>query len=305
MLSNENLYSCQICPHKCGVNRFAETGFCNTNNLPLLSSVFLHTGEEPVLSGSIGVCNVFFAHCNLQCIYCQNYQISGNVNNYQNWKKTIDDTVALVIPLLEKGTRMLGFVSPTHQVVQMIQIIESLHKRGYHPSIIYNTNCYDNVDTLKELEGIVDIYLPDFKYVNNELGYKYSGVSNYFDVALLALKEMVRQKGTSLLIGDDNLALSGLIVRHLVLPSYTQESINLLRFLADEFSPRLHVSLMSQYFPPENLKIKRPLNRSLNNDEYRRVLEVLDEIGFRGWVQTLDSPGSYRPDFSSDIPFVK
>lgn len=303
MLSAENLYSCQICPHRCGVNRFVEAGYCNTQTSPLISSVFLHTGEEPVLSGCIGVCNVFFAHCNLHCIYCQNHQISCNVHSNQNWVKTIDETVDLIIPLLEKGTRMLGFVSPTHQVVQMIQIIEKLHKKGYYPTIIYNSNCYDNVETLKELENTVDVYLPDFKYVNNELGHKYSGVSNYFDIAYKALKEMYRQKGTSLLIGDDNLALSGLIVRHLVLPSYTQESINLLKYLADEFSPRLHISLMSQYYPSENLEIERPLNRRLNTYDYQKVLDVFNEIGFRGWVQSSDSSENYKPDFSSDIPF--
>jgi putative pyruvate formate lyase activating enzyme len=304
VLKSELLVSCTLCPHKCGVNRYLKTGYCKTSDKPLVSSVFLHKGEEPVLAGEHGVCNVFFAHCNLQCTYCQNHQISCNSIADPTWVKSVEQVVSSIIPILDTGVRMLGFVSPSHQVISMLEIIEGLQKKGYRPTIIYNSNCYENVDTLKELENIVDIYLPDFKYINNDLGYKYSGVNNYFEIALRALKEMFRQKGTSLLIGNDELAEWGLIIRHLVLPGYSNESILLLKLLAEDFSSRLHLSIMSQYYPPDKLYLENPLNRILNSDEYQSVLNVFEEIGFRGWVQSMDSYNHYKPDFNSEKPFL-
>ncbi len=273
--------------------------------MPLVSSVFLHMGEEPVLSGNIGVCNVFFAHCNLQCVYCQNHQISCNALVNVSWGKSIDEVIGFITPILDSGIRILGFVSPTHQVVQMVEIIDGLHQKGYYPTIVYNTNCYESVETLRELEKIVDVYLPDFKYVNNSLGLQYSDVSDYFDVAKRALKEMYRQKGTSLLFGDDGLVECGLIIRHLVLPGHSTESVELLNFLSDEFSPRLHISLMSQYYPPSGLNLPNPINRVLSKEEYSKVLNTMEILGFRGWAQSLESADCYRPNFNSSEPFSK
>jgi putative pyruvate formate lyase activating enzyme len=304
VLSKDLLYSCQLCPHRCGVDRSVEVGYCNTGAIPLVSSVFQHKGEEPVLSGNLGVCNVFFAHCNLQCVYCQNHQISCNSLSNPLWHKSIDEIVNSIMQILDKGVRILGFVSPSHQVVQMVEILDALHRKGYFPTVVYNTNCYDNVAMLKDLEDVVDVYLPDFKYGSNELGLKYSGVSNYFDVAKLALKEMFRQKGASLIINDDGLAEFGLIVRPLVLPGNIKESLGLLRFLSDEISPRLYISLMSQYYPPNDLSLPKPLDRILNTEEYKEVIDVLDEIGFRGWAQSIESNSYYKPDFNSNKPFV-
>ncbi len=285
------------------MDRFQRKGFCKTSTKPLVSSVFLHKGEEPVLSGNVGVCNVFFAHCNLQCVYCQNNQISCNDFVNESWERLVNDIVNLITPILDSGVRILGFVSPTHQVVQMVEIINALHQKGYFPTIVYNTNCYESVDTLKELESVVDVYLPDFKYANNSLGLRYSGVSDYFDVAKLALKEMYRQKGTSLLLGDDGLVEFGLIIRHLVLPSHSAESVELLEFLADEFSPRLHISLMSQYFPPSGLHLPNPINRVLSKEEYSKVLNTMEVLGYRGWEQSMESADCYRPYFNSNEPF--
>jgi len=285
------------------VDRFQRKGFCKTRTKPLVSSVFLHKGEEPVLSGNVGVCNVFFAHCNLQCVYCQNNQISCNDFVNESWERLVNDIVNLITPILDSGVRILGFVSPTHQVVQMVEIINALHQKGYFPTIVYNTNYYESVDTLKELESVVDVYLPDFKYANNSLGLRYSGVSDYFDVAKLALKEMYRQKGTSLLLGDDGLVEFGLIIRHLVLPSHSAESVELLEFLADEFSPRLHISLMSQYFPPSGLHLPNPINRVLSKEEYSKVLNTMEVLGYRGWEQSMESADCYRPYFNSNEPF--
>lgn len=303
LISKENLKSCVLCPRSCGVNRFVDFGYCNTNSNPLVSSVFRHRGEEPVISGDVGVCNVFFAHCNLHCIYCQNHQISCNSIVNKNWEKSIDAVVDLITPILNSGVRILGFVSPTHQVVQMVDIIDALHQKGYYPTVVYNTNCYESAETLKELENIVDVYLPDFKYVNNSLGLRFSGVKDYFDVAKIALKEMYRQKGTSLIVGDDGLAEFGLIIRHLVLPSYSAESIELLNFLAEEFSPKLHLSLMSQYYPPKGLQLPTTINRVLGQEEYTLVLAEMERIGFRGWAQSMESSDYYKPNFNDGNPF--
>jgi len=303
LLTQETLKFCTLCPHICGVNRFESKGFCKSSDKPLVSSVFLHKGEEPVLSGNVGVCNVFFAHCNLQCVYCQNHQISCNAFIDETWERSVNDVVNLITPILDSGVRILGFVSPTHQVVQMVEIINVLHQKGYFPTIVYNTNCYESVDTLKELESVVDVYLPDFKYTNNDLGLRYSGVSDYFDIAKLALKEMYRQKGTSLLFGDDGLVEFGLIIRHLVLPSHSAESVGFLDFLADEFSPRLHISLMSQFYPPSGLHLPNSINRVLSKEEYIMVLNKMEVLCFRGWAQSLESADCYRPNFNSNEPF--
>jgi putative pyruvate formate lyase activating enzyme len=297
---------CRICPHKCDANRsLNECGFCNTNDQPLVSSIFLHKGEEPVISGTKGICNVFFAHCNLQCIYCQNFQISRNDSNDPLWGMSIDTIVDKIIDQLDKGIKHVGFVSPSHQVLQMLRIIEILRINGYKPTVVYNSNGYDSVETLKLIESVVDVYLPDFKYFSNELGLKYSGVPDYFEVASMAIKEMYRQKSSTILLNDDGLIESGIIVRHLVLPGSSDDSIKILEYIADEISPFLHISLMSQYYPTERVSHDNILNRKLKKDEYNKVVNQLEKLGFKGWVQDIESSDSYRPDFYSDSLFLE
>jgi len=256
-----------------------------------------------VLSGTKGICNVFFAHCNMQCIYCQNHQISRNELFDNSWAMSIDRAVEKVIQQLDCGIRLLGFVSPSHQVCQMVEIIDRLNRKGYRPTIVYNSNGYDKVETLKELEGIVDVYLPDFKYHSDQLGQKYSSTPNYFGVATKALREMYRQKGNVLILGEDNLAESGIIVRHLVLPGHANDSIKVLENIAVEVSGNLHISLMSQYYPTASTEGFWPLNRQLQPEEYNMVVKRYQELGFRGWIQRMDSSGYYTPDFSKRIPF--
>lgn len=297
---------CDSCPRQCSINRgLKELGFCKTDDKPLVSSVFLHKGEEPVISGSLGICNVFFAHCNLQCVYCQNYQISLN-NSYDTlWRKSIEEIANEIVVLLDQGVKLLGFVSPSHQVPQMLRIIENLWNKGYKPIIVYNSNGYDKVETLKHLEGVVDVYLPDFKYYSRDLSRKYSGVLNYFEVASMALKEMYRQKGSTILLDEEGLIESGVIVRHLVLPGSADDSIKILEFIADEVSPFLHISLMSQYYPTVRVTETVNLNRKVRIDEYDSVVTRLYELGFRGWIQDIASSDSYKPDFNRNRPFYE
>ena len=296
--------NCNLCPRNCNVNRLnGSLGYCRCPVQPLVSSIFLHKGEEPAISGKNGICNVFFAHCNLRCSFCQNYQISRNLINDESWLSDYDEIVERISILLDRDTNMLGFVSPTHQVVQMVEIINRLWSKGYKPTIVYNSNGYDNVEVLKALEGIIDVYLPDFKYSDNKIGNRYSDVSNYFDVASKALKEMYRQKGSTVITNDDGTIESGLVVRHLVLPGYSDDSINILDFIAHEISPNLHISLMSQYYPTDNLPDNDELNRTLYPQEYNKVVDRLEELGFKGWIQEVESSSFYRPDFSSQHPF--
>ncbi len=299
-----DLTNCNICPRHCGVNRYNGLGFCRIGVEPLVASIFLHKGEEPVISGEKGICNVFFAHCNLQCIYCQNHQISKNHTANHKWLNNIENIVENITKILDTGVSMLGFVSPSHQVVQMLKIIEGVKEKGYHPTIVYNSNGYDNVETLRLLENVVDVYLPDFKYFCAGTSKRYSGVADYFDVAAKAIREMYRQKGSSLILNEDGTIAFGLIVRHLVLPGHSYESIKILKYIAENLSPRLHVSLMSQYYPPENLRLPRELERDINENEYVQVVNVMHDLGLRGWIQEPESQFHYRPDFNSQIPFL-
>lgn len=304
-MSVESLYQeCKCCPHKCGVDRNAgQFGVCKTNDQPLVANVFLHKGEEPVISGEKGICNVFFAHCNLQCIYCQNYQISQNLNVNKDWVRSVGEVVDEIISILEVGVKHLGFVSPSHQIKQTIEIIEELQRRGFKPVVVYNSNGYDSVETLKVLDGIVDVYLPDFKYFSDDLAYKYSGVKDYLEIATNALNEMYRQKGSVMLLDDNGLIESGVIVRHLVLPSHYNDSIKVLEHIANETSPFLHISLMSQYYPTLNVCGHKCIDKEVAVDEYNEVVMRLEEIGFKGWIQEIESSKMYRPDFDKKKPF--
>ena len=292
--------NCTLCPHRCSVNREqGELGFCRLNAGLHIANISLHKGEEPIDGSENGVCNVFLSHCNLRCVYCQNYQISQPQTVIPNEITDYETAVGQIISILRKDVDFLGFVSPTSHIPHMLRIIEMIHEKGFFPKIIYNTNAYETVENLRQLEDIVDIYLPDFKYADDELGKQLSGIQNYSKIAISAIKEMYRQKKTH--INDDNPAL---IIRHLVLPNHVENSLVALKMIPRECSTDVFVSLLSQYFPVyKALEIKN-INRTLTGAEYNRVLDLLDELGFeRGWTQLLDSNDYYQPDFTKENPF--
>jgi putative pyruvate formate lyase activating enzyme len=299
-----NLHDCTICPRECHADRYAgETGYCGMDASLNVASVCLHRGEEPVIGGKDGICNIFFAGCNLHCIYCQNHEISQPCVDviFENDLPLVLDRIARI---LETGINSVGFVSPSHMVPQMLQIIEGLHSRGFHPVIVYNTNGYDKAETIRSLNGIADVYLPDFKYVSPDLSYELSGARNYPQVALKALNEMYWQKGSSLITDDDGRAINGMLVRHLVLPGKVEESKSVLRLLAEELSTGIHLSLMSQYHPVFGATSHSWLNRPVYKAEYDEVAEEMHRLGFRnGWVQDMDSNLNYLPDFDKEHPF--
>ncbi len=303
----KELENCALCPRNCRAHRNIRAGgYCNSDDSFSIASICIHKGEEPAISGPDGICNVFFTNCNLRCIYCQNHQISDNRISRASNTMELEDVVAQITSILDRGINRVGFVSPSHVIPQMLVIIAAVRSLGYRPVWVYNTNGYDKAETLKMLEGIIDVYLPDFKYMDPEPARKYSGAVDYPFHASRALKEMYRQKGAALITGEDQTAVSGIIVRHLVLPGHVDNSISVLRFLAEEISPKIHISLMSQYFPVKGVKNHQQLGRTITAAEYIQVTDELENLGmFNGWTQEFESSEFYRPDFNTRHPFEK
>ena len=303
-LSYDNYLSCSMCPHNCKINRLdGKLGFCRTDIHYNIASVCAHKGEEPVISGDNGICNVFFSHCNMQCKYCQNFQISDKFSKI-NTTLSDEDVIKKICDLLDSGCHALGFVSPSHCIVQMVDIINKVNNKGYKPVVVYNSNAYDKVETLAMIESLVDIYLPDFKYANDNLAYSLSGVKNYTQTALNAIGEMIRQKNTILNLNENEIATKGVILRHLVLPNFTSNSKKVLLLIAENFGNKVQISLMSQYYPTPQVKNISEINRYVEKKAYDEVVDYLDYLGFEnGWVQEIVSNHNYRPDFDHEHPF--
>lgn len=301
----ELLYDCTLCPRNCHANRVSgKTGYCRSDASLNISAICIHKGEEPVISGRNGICNIFFTNCNLQCIFCQNHQISNRYISRNLSAMNLEDVVSEVAAILDTGINMVGFVSPSHFIPQMLIIIEAIRSSGYNPKWVYNSNGYDKPESLRMLEGIIDVYLPDLKYMDELLALELSDAKDYPDFACMALKEMFKQKGSTLVLSKDETADSGLIIRHLVLPGQVENSLRIMRFIAEELSPRVHVSLMSQYYPVPRVSNHPFLNRGVSNDEYNIIVEEMELLGMtKGWIQDFESMEHYRPDFTNTHPF--
>jgi len=299
------LSNCTLCPRECGVNRFeGSTGYCGSDAGMNIASICIHRGEEPAISGPSGICNIFFSGCNLRCIYCQNHQISRACSPDQRRSLSLNETLDIITGILNKGIKAIGFVSPSHVVPQVRAIIRGLNARGFKPITVYNTNSYDKKEIIKSLEDLIDVYLPDYKYVSPEIAHQFSDAPDYPAVALIALKEMFYQKGSVLSVDNEGRAEKGILVRHLVLPGNADESKSVLRRLADEISTGINISLMSQYHPTRYVRNHPDLKRILYKDEYDSAVEEMEDLGFRnGWVQDMDSYQNYNPDFSREHPF--
>ncbi|MGA9119490.1 MAG: radical SAM protein [Bacteroidota bacterium] len=306
----EQLYSllaaCTICPHDCGNNRLNnELARCYSGLLPIVSSATVHFGEEPALVGTRGVGNIFFGNCNLRCVYCQNYLISQNHIEERKNEITLERLAETMLDLQHKGVHSIGFVSPTHFVPQIVAAVDIAARSGLHLPLIYNTNSYDSVEVLRLLEGVIDIYLPDLKYADEEAGYQYSKIRRYPAVARAAIREMHRQVGNTLVYGDDGLVKRGLIIRHLVLPNDLAGSREALRWIRDEIGPHTTLSVMAQYFPTHKALTMPLVDRRIRESEYHRVLAELDKLEMdQGWIQDYEASEYYRPEFEDrDRPF--
>jgi putative pyruvate formate lyase activating enzyme len=293
------LASCDICPRECRVNRLQnELGYCHSGRLPIVSAVCVHHGEEPAISGTRGSGTVFFANCNMRCVYCQNYQIS------QNWKKqrsNVMDCRTLAEKMLylqdELGCDNINFVSPSHFVPQLLRVVVEAVPMGLRVPLIYNCNGYDCIASLKELDGVISIYLPDLRYASDRWAKKFSHAPYYVAQARQAIKEMYRQVG-DLVVDESGLAQKGLIVRHLVLPNGLADSEESLTWLVRELSPTVTVSIMSQYMPMHRALRMPLLSRKIIIDEYEAVLKLITDLGIEnGWVQEMGAAEEYLPDF--------
>jgi len=302
------LSACDICPRECGVNRReGERGFCHSAYLPIVASVGAHHGEEPVLSGKRGSGTIFLGNCNMRCAYCQNYQIS---QNYRAQRRREVETRILAENMLflqdELGCHNINLVSPSHFVPQIVRAVLEAVPRGLRLPLVYNTSSYDSVATLRELDGIISVYLADLRYASNKWGRRFSKAPDYVERARAAIREMYRQVG-NLVADEENIAQKGLIVRHLILPNGIAGSRDSLGWLVREVSPQVTVSLMSQYFPAHRAPRIPLLSRAITAEEYDEVGKLVEELGIEnGWLQGMDASKSYLPDFSGDgAPFTE
>ena len=300
------LESCSVCPHNCGNNRLRnEIARCSAGALPIVSSFTPHFGEEPGLGGTRGVGNIFFGNCTLRCVYCQNHEISQNHIRERAHEVSIERLAAMMLELQDRGVHSIGFVSPSHFVPQIVRAVGLAADGGLRLPLIYNTNAYDTMHVLRLLEGIIDIYLPDLKYADEDLGYVYSRVKDYPRIAREAIAEMFRQVGAELLYDSEGVVRRGLVIRHLVLPNDLAGSGESLRWIRDTLGPTVTVSLMAQYYPAHKGAATPLLDRKIRQSEYERVLAVLDRLGMeQGWAQEYDAPEHYRPEFGDrEDPF--
>ncbi len=302
----KELELCNLCPRNCNANRInGKPGYCQADDSFSISSICIHRGEEPPISGGKGICNIFFTNCNLQCSYCQNYQISKNNLNHNADKMSLRQLLRQITYILDTGINAVGFVSPSHFIPQVKVIINALHEMGYHPVFVYNSNGYDKVEELVKFEGLIDVYLPDFKYMDNNLSKRLSDTEDYPQTALNAIKEMYRQVGSELRTDAGEQAVKGLIIRHLVLPGNVQNSLNVLQEIACKITPEVSISLMSQYYPTFHVAAETDLGRTLRQSEYKQVVEEMEHLGmYNGWIQDMESYENYRPDFDrNEHPF--
>ena len=304
------LASCTVCPRDCGNNRLEGVlASCASGLNPVVSAYTPHFGEEPALSGTHGAGNVFFGNCNLRCVYCQNYQISQNFAAQRPNTVTVERLAEMLLELQQRGCHNIGFVSPTHYAPQMAKAVLLAAREGLNVPIVYNTNTYDSVEVLRLLEGIVDVYLPDFKYADSAAGSLYSKVPDYAEKSRAALIEMYRQKGSALVFGEDGLLRSGLLVRLLVLPNNAAGVADSLAWIAETLSPRVAISLMAQYYPIHRAAGNEKyaaLSRSITAAEWQDALSALEANGLEnGYQQEFETANKYyRPDFTdAQTPF--
>jgi putative pyruvate formate lyase activating enzyme len=272
----EMLEDCVLCPHQCKVNRIkGERGYCKTLYNVVVSGAQPHFGEEEELVGYNGSGTIFFSHCNLRCAFCQNYEISYCGEGKE---VAVQDLAEIMLSLQQRGCHNINLVSPSHIVPQVVEAIYIASRLGLEIPIVYNSGGYDLTDTLKLLEGIVDIYMPDIKFSSDELASKYIGVKEYSKIARAAAKEMYRQVG-NLKVDKENIAYKGLIIRHLVLPQNLASTEDIMEFIAKELSKDVYVNIMAQYYPEHKAYGIPELSRRISREEYRTAVEAAKNAG--------------------------
>lgn len=288
---------CEICPRKCKVNRYEKKGYCRCDDKVRIALVSKHYFEEPCISGRNGSGTIFFSNCNLNCIFCQNHDISQGGKGID---VTVERLAEIMLEQQERGANNINLVTPTMYVEQIIKAIDIAKKGGLNIPIVYNTNGYEEVETIKKLNGYIDIYLPDFKYFTNELAIKYSKAPNYFEKVTSALLEMQSQFDEY--VFDGEIMKKGMIVRHLVLPNHIQNSKNVLKWIKENLREDIYVSVMAQYFPTYKAIGDELIGRKLSFSEYRKIEQYFYGLDIKnGYIQDLGKhEEEFVPDFNMD-----
>ncbi len=285
--------ACTLCPRECGVNRFAGTGYCGGGASARVNLHRLHFWEEPVLSGTRGSGTIFFSHCTMRCAYCQNYLIS---HGGRGAERTTGELAAMMLDLQKAGAHNVNLVTASHFTLQAAQAISLAKEKGLRVPVVWNSNAYEKRETLRMLEGLVDVYLPDFRYFDSKTAERYSDAPGYPDLAKEAILEMYRQAG-HLAVSDD-IAVRGLIIRILVLPGLHESVRDILEWIRGALGPETWISLMGQYYPVHRSHDFPEINRPVTEAEYEECLGYLEELGFEnGFIQEVGSCADYTPDF--------
>ena len=314
----ELLEKCKLCPRECGINRTQKTGFCGIGKNVVVAKSGLHFFEEPCLTGTTGSGTIFFAGCNLRCLYCQNYKISTfreeNVDNSCELDNIIRDEDGFIckfsrisneelasqmLLLQEKGANNINLVTAFSSVLQIIEAIKIARNMGLTIPIVYNSSGYESEKTIELLKGYIDIYLPDFKYYYDELALKYSNVKNYKDIVSKAIKKMIDQVGQNE-FDDNGLMKKGVIIRHLILPNHIQNTKQVLKYIKNNYGKNVYISIMAQYFPEHDACKYEDLNRKITKEEYDEVSKFVDLCGFtNGFIQDFsdEDEHKYVPNF--------
>ena len=291
-----NLESCNLCPHNCNVNRIeGKLGRCRCGKNIKIALANLHYAEEPCISGKNGSGTIFFSNCNLKCLFCQNYKISQLGKGEEI---TINELADIMLEEQKNNAHNINLVTGTMYVPQIIEAVKIAKRNGLKIPIIYNSNGYENIDTIKMLNGYIDVYLPDLKYYSNQLAKKYSGIDNYFEYASAAIKEMTNQVGIPK-FDEDGMIKKGVIIRHLILPNYIQNTKNILKWIKENLPKDVFVSVMAQYFPTYKACDDDLINRKLKVKEYKEIEEYLYLLNLEnGYIQELgDNEEKYVPNF--------
>lgn len=281
---NKELECCTICPHNCKINRTKNPGRCKSTDKIKIALYSIHNFEEPCISGEKGSGTIFFSNCNMNCVFCQNYEISQLGRGKEI---TIEELANVMIKQQERNVQNINLVTPTSYALHIVEAIKIARKKGLKIPIVYNTNGYESVETLKLLEGYVDIYLPDLKYYYDDLAKKYSKVDNYFEIATKTIQEMYRQVGAPVL-DENGVMKKGLMIRHLILPNEVQNSKKVLKWIKENIDSNVYVSIMAQYFPTYKAKEMPEIARKITKEEYEKVENYLYELDLEnGYIQEL------------------
>ena len=291
------LKNCRLCPRNCGINRYENVGFCGANNKIKLAYYSLHKWEEPVISGSCGSGTIFFSHCNLKCIFCQNKKISTNTYGKEITIKRLSE---IMLELQRMGAHNINLVTPTHYVPQIVSCLHKIKNKDLKIPVVYNTSSYENAETIRMLNGFIDIYLADLKYYDDNLAKKYSNCNNYFKYASIAIDEMYKQVGKVYI--KDNLMKRGIIVRVLVLPGHVDDAVKIIDYLHKKYNNNIIISIMNQYTPLDNLEYEN-LNRKLSDEEYDYIINYALDLGVtNAFIQEGDTQEeSFIPNFDCSI----